>query len=160
MNDLTKKRRDLKPDAQGFDKIIIETIPRYKQSELSGDEWRISASTKFYRKGKLVHETGSSNIYYAAILCGSHIINAQDNGMGFFAGERDICDQEGCEERATILAQKKFDWCKDGHKSETPSNAYRLFCSRHAKRGDCGLDDSDLNYEKVQYIGSINNESI
>ena len=142
-----KTRRDLKPDAQGFDKIIIETVPRWKESELSGSEWRISAVARFFRKGKEVHSFGAGNIQYASQLLGARLIEALDSGLGFFAGEGDVCDQEGCEETATWMHLKKHDWCRDGHKSEDPSNAYRLFCDRHKTRGDCGLDDSDSNYE-------------
>lgn len=142
-----KERRDLKPDAQAFDKIIIETVPRYKQSEMSGDEWRISASAKFYRKGKLVFEVGCSSVQYAAYMLGYWHIKACDEGKAFFAGEENICDQEGCGNKATVKASKKFDYCREGHKSDNPSNAYRLFCEEHKRRGDCGLDDSDTNYD-------------
>lgn len=47
-----KARRALRPDAQACDEIRIYTVPRYKTSGLSGDEWRISAVTEFYRKGR------------------------------------------------------------------------------------------------------------
>lgn len=147
-----KARRDLKPDAQGIDKIIIETIPRYKSSEMSGDEWRISSSTKFFRKGKLIKEIGASDVQNAAYLVGARLIELFDNAEGYFAGERNICDQEGCEEIATIRLNKKFNWCKQGHKSDIPSNAYRLFCVKHRHRGDCGLDDADENYEEVEFL--------
>lgn len=142
-------RRDLKPDAQAFDKVTIETVPRWKDSELSGSEWRISASIKFYRKGELVHETGCLNVEYACYLVGAKHIEACDNAKGYFAGERDICDQEGCAEKATVKLKKKFDYCRDGHKSEKPSTAYRIFCERHSGRGNCGLDDADRNYEPL-----------
>lgn len=145
-----KESRALKPDAQGIDKIIIETVPRWKDSYMSGSEWRISAVTKFYRKGELIHESYSGNVKYASILCGAELIRLQDDGKGYFAGEKNICDQEGCAEKATIVAKKKFDWCRDGHKSEKPSNQYRLFCDKHSTRGDCGLDDADSNYDKIK----------
>jgi hypothetical protein len=148
-----KDRRDLKPDAQGIDKIIIETVPRWKDSEFSGSEWRISAVTKYYRKGKLIKETYTSNVNYAAYMVGARLIQLQDEGLGYFAGEGTICDQEGCESEAKYTMKKKFDFCRDGHKSDKPSNAYRLFCERHSRRGDCGFDDSDSNYcEKVELL--------
>lgn len=144
-----KTRRDLKPDAQAFDKVVIETVPRWKESELSGSEWRISASIKFYRKGVLVHEDGCGNIEYACYLVGAKHIEACDNAKGFFAGERDICDQEGCEEKATVTLWKKANYCREGHRSEIAFNdqqPYRMFCDKHKTRGDCGMDDSDSNY--------------
>lgn len=139
--------RAIKPDAQGIDKIIIKTVPRYKSSELSGEEWRISASIEFYRKGKLIETSGASNVSYAAQLVGARLIELLDNGKGFFAGEADTCDQEGCEEKGSVTLKKKFDYCHEGHKSEKPSNAYRLFCDRHSRRGDSSFDDSEQNYE-------------
>lgn len=145
-----RERRDLKPDAQAFDRVVIETVPRYKQSGLSGDEWRISASIKFYRKGKLIYEDGCLNVETACYLVGAKHMMLTDEGKGYFAGERNVCDQEGCTATATWKHKKKFDWCRDGHKSEEPSNAYRLFCDEHETRGDCGLDDADANYEKLK----------
>ncbi len=143
-----KERRDLRPDAQAFDRIEIETVPRWKDSELSGAEWRISSTTKFYRKGKLIHEEYAGDVAYGAYLVGARHITACDNALGYFGGIDDLCDQEGCAEKATWKHTKKFDWCREGHKSTEPSNAYRLFCERHERRGDCGLDDNDSNYEK------------
>ena len=142
-----RERRALRPDAQAFDKIVIETVPRYKMSELSGDEWRIHAETKFYRKGKLIHSEGASDVEHAAYLVGARHITACDNALGYFGGIDDFCDQEGCSSKAKVKAKKKFDWSRDGHKSEERSDAYRLFCDEHKQRGDCGLDDADLNYE-------------
>ena len=49
-----KPSRALKPDAQAFDEVRIVTVPRYKRSDLSGDEWRISAEIQFYRNGVLI----------------------------------------------------------------------------------------------------------
>jgi len=100
-------------------------------------------------KIKLVKETHTSNVQYAAYMLGARYIEACDNGDGYFGGEGNICDQEGCGEKATILAKKKFDYCRDGHKSESPSSAFRMFCDRHSNRGDCGMDDSDMNYDKA-----------
>ena len=45
------------PDRQAFDEIRIKTEPRYKQSGLSGDEWRISGKIEFMYKGEVVFET-------------------------------------------------------------------------------------------------------
>lgn len=47
--------RAYRPDAQAFDEIRIFTVPSYKTSGLSGDEWRISATVEFYRNGILRH---------------------------------------------------------------------------------------------------------
>lgn len=141
--------RDMKPDAQAFDRVEITTVPRYKQSGLSGDEWRISASIKFYRKGALVHEIATRNIQTACHHLGYHHDAAIDDGKAFFAGEGAACDQEGCAEPATVWYRKLANYCQDGHKTEPNNPTYRQFCDRHKTRGDCALDDADQNYSQL-----------
>lgn len=144
-----KEWRDLKPDAQAFDEVRITTVPRFKESGLSGDEWRISANAQFFRKGKLIVERGFRNIETACNYLGAAHGEACDDGKGYFAGEGEICDQEGCAEPATVTYRKKADYCRAGHKTEIPEHrtSVRKFCDRHKHRGDCGLDDADENYE-------------
>lgn len=142
-------RRTIKPDAQPFDRIELVTIPRWKTSGLSGDEWRISVEARFYRNGKLVHQTScGSNMDYAVQLLNFEYLRACDNGLGFYAGEGDYCDQEGCSEEAIVIYRKKFDYCREGHKTEiSVGPKIRKFCGEHRERGDCGLDDANRNYE-------------
>jgi hypothetical protein len=141
-----EKWNDLRPDAQAFDEVRIVTVPRYKQSGLSGDEWRISASIQLYRKGKLIVERGCGTIEAATVLVGGFYLESCDNGKGFFAGDGIHCDQEGCSDAATVCYRKKFAYCQQGHKTETHAPTYRHFCERHKRRGDCGMDDADANY--------------
>lgn len=147
----------VRPDANGFDEIRIVTVPRYKESEMSGDEWRISMRTDFYRKGKIVHSTQSgSNIDAAAGLLYGRLIEAQDNGEGYYAGDGVHCDQEGCSNRATNLFKIKQRYCvgggKCGQKKESYVDQYRCFCDTHKTRGDCDLEDNDKNYEFIKTI--------
>jgi hypothetical protein len=53
--------RDIRPNAQGFDEIRLITVPRYKQSGMSGDEWRISVKAQYFRKGELKFEENISH---------------------------------------------------------------------------------------------------
>jgi len=46
------------PDRQAYDEVRIITVPRYKNSELSGAEWRISAEVQFLHKGVVIFEKG------------------------------------------------------------------------------------------------------
>lgn len=142
-----KPRRALKPDAQPFDRITIETVPRYKESGLSGDEWRISATVTYYRNGVEVHSFGCRNVETGARLVDARLLEACDDGKAYFAGEGDFCDQEGCSNTATWRHTLKAKYDRSGNKSEPlPPGEYRLFCDRHKTRGDCGLDDADSNY--------------
>lgn len=152
MNTLVQ-RRARKPDAQGFDEVRITTVPRYKTSGLSGSEWRISAKVEFLRKGKVIYEDSRHDVASAIkFLTWSEAV-AHDEGKMYFAGEGNLCDQEGCAEQATVTYRIKNKYCQEDHepteykKEDAP---IRLFCSRHSKRGDCGLDDNDSNYEIVE----------
>src|SRR5262245_527631 len=149
-NRLNKLWRDNKPDAQAFDEVRITTVPRYKQSELSGDEWRISARIELLRNGVVIAERSCRNVETACMFLPGFILEAQDDGKAFFAGEDDFCDQEGCAEKATVTYRKKADYCREGHKSEPHTTTIRRFCERHKVRGDCGLDDADSNYERIE----------
>jgi hypothetical protein len=142
--------RDLKPDAQAFDEVRITTVPRYKQSGLSGDEWRISAKVELLRKGRVIVEKGFRNIETACNLLSAVHALACDDGKGFFGGEGNFCDQEGCAERATVAYRKKANYCREGHRSEQHQTTIRRFCDRHKVRGDCGLDDADAHYEPFE----------
>jgi hypothetical protein len=139
--------RDLKPDAQAFDEVRITTVPRFKESELSGDEWRISAKVELVRKGRVIFERGFRNIETACAFLPAVHAEAIDDGHACFAGEEEFCDQEGCAELATVSYRKKADYCREGHKTEPPYTKIRRFCERHKHRGDCGRDDGDANYE-------------
>lgn len=143
--------RTIKPDAQAFDEIRIVTAPRFKESELSGDEWRISSVIQLWRKGALVHEAnGGRNVETAIMLLGAAFLTACDDGLGYFAGERHVCDQEGCSLPATVSLRLKKGLNRDG--TERPlsfGGEYRMFCDRHRVRGDCGLEDADDNYEVI-----------
>ena len=138
----------LRPDAQAYDEIRITTVPRWKESELSGDEWRISASVQLLRKGQVVKERGYGDVESAAKFLSWFMVETVEDGGGNFGGDGDLCDQEGCAESATVFYQKKKEWCRSCATSKeiTYRKYFRKFCERHKHRGDCGLDDADDNY--------------
>jgi hypothetical protein len=137
----------LRPDAQAFDTIQISTIPRYKTSGLSGDEWRISARIDFFRKGKLVHSQQSRNVETACRYLAWFHDEAVGAGLAYFAGDGVHCDQEGCQRTATVRYRRLNNYCNDGHKTDVPpSSVHRHFCDVHRQRGDCGFDDAAANY--------------
>lgn len=138
--------RTLRPDAQAFDEVRIITIPRYKQSGLSGDEWRISAEVQFWRKGILRHSVGHSNIEKACGCVYFDLMRAIDDGKAYFAGEGNLCDQEGCLRDASVTYQLKQRFCREGHGTTPTHPTIRKFCDQHKKRGDCALEDADDNY--------------
>lgn len=137
----------VRPDAQAFDEVRIQTVPRYKQSGLSGDEWRISARMQFLRKGVVYHEVVVSKVETACGMAYAEYVRAIDEGKAYFAGDGKVCDQEGCVDLATVWYRLKRRYCNEGHESVPTIVTIRSFCDRHKMRGDCGLDDADSNYE-------------
>ena len=153
----------LRPDAQGFDEVRIVTVPRYKTSGMSGDEWRISGEIQLMRKGRIVHKEQFQNVESCAKFLPWVMACASDNGKAYFASEEDFCDQEGCSEKAVSKYRLKAEYCRKGHKTELPAYAQqkdqlRQFCAKHLKRGDCGLEDNDDNYEVVSGPGPKDND--
>jgi len=147
----------IRPDAQPFDEIRIRIIPRYKESDISGDEWRISVLTEYMRKSKVVHSTTSgSSIEAAAGLLYGRLIEAQDNGKGYFGGDGIHCDQEGCSNKATVLLKIIKQFCVGGgncgQEIKSHIDHYRCFCEDHKQRGDCDLEDNDENYQFVKNL--------
>ena len=148
--------RAQKPDAQGFDEVRFVTVPRYKTSELSGNEWRISIRMDFYRKGAKVHEIlhAGGTMQDALAFAAYHYAIACGEGHGYFAGEGDACDQEGCAALATGTYQLRQRYCVGGGNcgQEQPSSGplpLRKFCEKHSTRGDSGLEDNDSNYTRL-----------
>ena len=153
--DMSKYYRAVKPDAQAFDEVRIVTVPRYKTSGLSGDEWRIGSVIQFLRNGEVKYEQFYTRIDFALAAVAREWNKAIDEGKACFGGEGDICDQEGCKEEAvvTYALKKKFcTQCGEGKDAVTATGQryIRRFCAKHAKRGDCALEDADNNYEILE----------
>ena len=156
-----KDRYAYRPDAQAFDEIRIVTVPRYKTSGMSGDEWRISAMIQFFRKGEMVHEERRHNTKVAAQHLAFIYDRAVDDGNGFFGGIEGKCDQDGCSNKPEVFYKLKKQACSRCGNSKdagmerldgTREILIRKFCKAHSKRGDCGLEDADINYEIIDGI--------
>lgn len=60
-------------------------------------------------------------------------------------------DAQAFDEIRMTTVMRKKDFCRAGHETEPHDhNVYRHFCEEHKRRGDCGLDDADVNYVLVQ----------
>lgn len=147
---IDRPRRAWPPDGQFVDEIRIVTVPRLKESELSGDEWRISARIEFYRKGQLLGTRTWRDVETAARFLDWSMTHLREDGEVAKVNTDDLCDQEGCAEKAAVTYRLKKRYCRDGHPSEPFGTELRRFCERHKYRGDSALDDNDDNYEVVQ----------
>lgn len=141
-------------DDEGVDRIEIVATPRYKTSGLSGNEWRVGAVIRFYRKGELVHKAFRNKMTDAA----AHLAYIRDSlpwtdGVrALWALDAEECHQFGCSEPAETVYRLKQEFSDRGD-GPLPDlgvqEVRRAFCTRHARRGDCGREDSDRNYEHV-----------
>lgn len=141
-----------RPDNQRWDKVEIATVPRWKESELSGDEYRISAEARLFYKGHLLRTFGFSNVTDAIRYLDGAIIYGQDEKWDFI-DDSYLCDQESCTSIADVKYKRLDAWTSHGDKETLYDfNLYRVFCNRHKTRGDCALDDADRNYEQVDFL--------
>lgn len=140
-------------DFESFDKIELKVVPRYKTSEMSGDEWRTSVRVSFFFKDEKVHETSYSSMKYALLMLGHEWVTAQEPiPEKVIKIEEDACMQAGCSRKAVSKYLIKELYSERGEKldpSDTTLSHYRQFCDLHLERGDCGLEDSDSNYEVI-----------
>lgn len=145
-------------DDEGVDFVEVRIQPRYKTSELSGDEWRVSAVVRFGYKGHVVYERSFGKVEWAVAAL-PYLLMTWHEGRGRASTEPKghPCDQFGCWETATVFYRMKATYDALGHKEAIPEGHeyQRGFCSRHSTRGDCGLDDADDNYELIGSADSL-----
>jgi hypothetical protein len=147
-------------DFESFDKITLDVVPRYKTSGLSGDEWRQHVEVTFWFKGEKVHAAGFGKMHAALMMLGAEWIKAQEPiPERVIEIERDRCDQPSCTEKAVgrfklkKLTSARGEFLADregGH-----AGYFRQFCRKHLRRGDCGLEDCDTNYEPLDGITAV-----
>jgi hypothetical protein len=140
-------RRAKHPRSQRVDEIRIRTVPRYKMSELSGNEWRESATVQLMYKGNVVSEDGYGDVAHAVEGLPQMLQNQDD-----YAPVEDLyCDQEGCADHATRTYKLKKTFDEHGEEQdpyvEDDTPLVRQFCDAHSTRGNQDFEDTDDNYE-------------
>lgn len=151
--DFAKPNYKTLPDDEGVDRIEIVAVPRYKMSGLSGDEWRTSASIRFYRKGKLHSERSVSTMEAAVMLLGGLWLDRHEGDCSPLWGLDDkTCAQFSCDNEAAVTVRLKDQFSARGEgplPHDVPWETRRAFCLEHKRRGDCSREDADDNYEVV-----------
>ena len=145
------------PEDERFDEIHIQCVERWKESELSGDEWRFSYVATIKRKDEEIGHVGASTLDWLLKGLQWRMMTAgEDDKFDHDAWNRtkDKCDQPGCSNLATIFYKRLKRYTKQGE-ALFPSlyydgKEYRQFCNRHKVRGDCALDDADHNYIQIK----------
>ena len=151
MNNLFHKRL---PKWEAFDEIRFCIVPRYKESSLSGDEWRQSVRVDFFFKGNAVHGFTARDMETAILFLGQEWTTAQEPIPGrVLALEKNLCDQPSCGRPAVITYRIKQEFSNRGEKLDCEDCygiKYRRFCQIHMTRGDSSREDSDGNYEVIK----------
>jgi hypothetical protein len=140
-----RRHRDWEP----FDKITLEVVPRWKESENSGDEWRTNVRVVFFFKGHRVYTHSVTNMQSALmLLTATWFTQSSPINEKVLELEPDYCDQPGCSRTAGPKQWLKRIASREGWLEQTKSQLlyFRKFCPEHSRRGDCGLDDADDNY--------------
>ena len=139
-------------DFHAFDRITLEIVPRYKESHLSGDEWRQHVEVKFFFKGHEVHNFGCRDMEAAMMRLGWEWLQVTGPIPDkVIEVEKDACDQPSCTNPPVVRCTIKEEFSRSGEKldaSDIHSKHYRQFCKRHQRRGDCSREDGDDNYIK------------
>lgn len=161
MTDRPKPLKDIPPhyprhhDDEWVDEVHITTVPRWKDSELSGSEWRTSARVEVKRKGVVLRERSFHSIRDALLHLGSVVgfapadYDREEAGWDSSTGEA-LCFQPGCSEYATVEVRKLRESCGYGHVTSLDGREARVrWCEKHKHRGDSGLDDADDVYEPI-----------
>lgn len=188
---------EVRIEAPGRTLLRLVVNERWKESELSGDEWRFSCdwrrpapdggwviipghgahhmrdgmtrlyplvlehldgeiytpvSVHFYRKGHLAWNGEIRTLRDAAgCLPWDYLRDDKEmDAAGLDAATRHLCAQPGCAEVGTVkyLLKKTYDRGRE-EMSLMGHRYHRLFCDKHSRRGDCGLEDADDNYERL-----------
>lgn len=139
------------PEDEGVDRIEITVEPRYKQSGLSGDEWRVGARVSFFKKGRKVGEE-----WYGSLSTAAHFLPGDMHRLPEISNEAlwgydgSQCMQPSCANPTTVQYRLKQEFSARGE-GPLPGGleCLRAFCDEHRLRGDCGLEDADRNYDEV-----------
>ena len=149
------------PDFQLIDEIRISIKERWKDSEISGSEYRFSTVAECLHKGVVIASRGfGSDMNWAVMGVGALALSASDNGIpeNVLAMEEIVCAQPACCAAATVFYRVKALYTNMGAKEELPRPHDKdgtvhviRFCTKHRYRGDCGLQDADANYQELPH---------
>lgn len=156
-------------DDERFDHVEITSHERWKESELSGDEWRFSFVAHFYSHGVEMMKRGGMSVEDCLISAAhwfrhSRKMDEDPSTVAEWAvamaAVEERCAQPRCSEFWVVLYHpiKKYTrngtadgthWDDRGKPNGLGWLAVRGFCDRHRHRGDCDLEDADDNYELI-----------
>lgn len=108
---------------------------------------------RFLRKGTPIYGSSYEGEARPLLVIAGHLpaalSMARDEPLGDTYKDDSLCLQPGCAEEACSVYRLKHRYCREGHKTVPPWPTFIRFCRKHLRRGDCGLEDADRNYEVV-----------
>lgn len=134
----------------------------------SHKDWheKTCTSIRLFRKGRPIIEMTNDGKPQPLLVAAGHlpwtlvIWPEQDHGLpGPFGGDctKDLCFQVGCNNKAVSTYTLKKRYNRSGNERSAESKwlgrAAVRFCEKHLRRGNCGLEDSDDNYEVIEGPG-------
>ena len=148
-------------DHEAFDEITFKVVPRWKESELSGDQWRTSVAVVLKSNGLEVAARAYRDMDTALALAPAFIVDVRESGRYeealrvMHARDEHTCDQPGCAKPWTVKLKLKRRTSARGEWLDPSESAYydhfRQFCGEHRERGDCSREDCDENYEAIEW---------
>jgi len=144
-------------DDEWIEEIHLRTVPRLKESELSGDEWRTSAVVEFSRKGRVVKTESYHDLRTALAYIAKYAGGMYPGSLGIIGPVttelvENYCMQPGCSEPWTTEYLMSAEGCSHcGNRREIKfTEHHRRFCDAHKYRGNSDLDDMDDLYSPVE----------
>lgn len=146
--------------------INIVRVPRWKESELSGDEWRFTLA------GAINYKDWKGGGMAQALISGGDMPEIALRVAAWCSENKRllsppytvddlaklvVCFQPGCIYPPENVYQIKQEWTwfpYQGYQMDRRNKhpVVRAFCARHSHRGDCDLEDQDDNYELLAYF--------
>jgi hypothetical protein len=145
-------------DDEWIDAVRIRTAPRYKQSDLSGSEWRTSAVVEWVRNGTVVHSKSYHSIKAALAYIARHAAGTHPGDFEapeyekldpalYRSLDEDYCAQPGCGEKWTSEFRIKVRYENCNPTTYQPNDDRIRYCQKHVVRGDSDCNDCDSNLE-------------
>lgn len=123
----------------------------------SHPDWHSAEITHvdFLRKGSIVYRSTYEGEPRPLLVIAGHmpwaLIQARENCSP--DQNEALCQQPGCVAEACSVYRLKKEYCRQGHPSDPFWPTLLRFCVKHLRRGDCGLEDADANYEVLHGPG-------
>ena len=144
-----------------WDEVSITTTPRFKESDITGSEWRTSVLIQVKWKGNVILQKVVGDIDYATRWL-VYAISNEDIRYDMIKEKRKVtgktyCSQPGCQKQSAFgpyqMVKRRRNDGSEILKDSLLYNERFFFCGIHHERGNSDLEDKEVNYVKAQRQG-------